>query len=574
MKMSSLRFALFVCTIVSCGCLLGQPTQEPSKTPQINEGTQRHVSGYVIDDLTGQPISGAKVQLSVVVMHGHGRCLGCSIPPKPPEQPPPLREIMSGEDGGFKFDNVPPRQIYVTASKDGYLTSWPIRRRANDTLGHEETLDKSIDSFVIRLAPEATISGVLRHHDGSPVTLQPQIALMHVRTWAGFPRVEYGGWPKYQGDGSYSSGRLYPGCYYLIATPFRKKDFVRFEGGRAFGETPVRYPVLSEPKSNSCFTLREGEHLTVDLTLPEKELHRVTATSSPVTILSVNIRDEGGGYYSFHELYPENKSEAWLPDGRYWLDNGRDGEISGPIPFTVNNADLNDLHFMIEEQNSTWMKVPVDITISSQESPTDAEKVGRCGFVDAYLVRFDRNGYVEVGDNLGFTLGEHCGVQKPVAASMTPGTYTLVVDTTWLNYYVKSIRSGDFDLSEGPLDVRPRVIPKPLKIELAYGGRIKGSVQFEGKPAKAWVYTLVLGTSGKADFRLFNPAFTREDGKFEVMGLAPGAYFVFASDVELELDKAHLTANAFWITHGKKIDVVAGKTNEIELTAFDPPDEP
>jgi hypothetical protein len=530
------------------------------------------VSGHVIDDLTGKPISGAKVQLGIFVMHSS--CLGCSIPQEPPEQPPPPREMMSGEDGGFTFDNVPPRQIHVTASKDGYLTSWPIRRRANDTLGHEETLNKSIDSFVIRLAPVATISGVLRHHDGSPVTLQPQIALMHVRTWAGFPRVEYAGWPKYQDDGSYRYSGLSPGCYYLIATPFRKKDFMRLEGGRAYGEVPVRYPVLSEPKTHSCLTLRESEHQTVDLTLPEKELHHVTASSSPVTILSGNILDEGGGYYNFHELYPENKSEAWLPDGRYWLDNGRAGEISGPLPFTVNNADLNDLHFTIEEQYSTWMKVPAEVTVSSQVSPTDAEKVAPCGFVNAYLVRFDRSGYVEVGDNLGFALGESCGAQKPVAASMAPGTYTLVVNTTWLNYYVKSIRSGDFDLSEGPLEVRSGEIPKPLKIELAYGGRIKGSLQFEGRPAKAWVYTLVLGTAGKADFRLFQPEFTREDGKFEILGLAPGSYLVFASDVELELNKANLTDNAFWLTHGKKIDVVAGKTSEVELTAFDPPDEP
>jgi hypothetical protein len=572
MKVRFVRFALLVCAIVSCRCFFGQSSPDLSKTPSIDKGKPCHVSGHVIDDLTGKPISGAKVQLSIVVMRES--CFGCSISPKPPEQPPPPREIMSGEDGGFKFDNVLPRQIYVSASKDGYLTSWPIRRRANDTLGNFETLNGSIDSIAIRLAPEATISGVLHHFDGSPVTLQPQIALMHVQAWAGFPRVEYGGSPKYLGDGSYRYSGLYPGCYYLIATPFRKRDFMRLEGGRAYGEVPVRYPVLSESKPNSCLTLREGEHQSVDLTLPEKELHRVTATSSPVTILSAIIRDEGGGYYNFHELYPENKSEAWLPNGRYWLDNGRAGEISGPVPFTVNNADLNDLHFMIEDQYSTWMKVPVEVNVSSQEPPTDVGKIGPCGFVNAYLVRFDRNGYVEVGDNLGFELGEHCGAQKPAAASMAPGTYTLVVNTTWLNYYVKSIRSGDFDLSEGSLEVRPGEIPKPFKIELAYGGRIKGSLQFAGRPAKAWVYTLISGTADKADFRLFQPVFTKEDGKFEIPGLAPGSYLVFASDLELELNKAYLTDNAFWLAHGKKIDVVAGKTSEVELTAFDPPDEP
>jgi hypothetical protein len=176
-------FGVLLSAIVFFGSLSGQSTTDLSKAPLTDEGKPRHVSGRVIDDLSGKPISGAEVQLSIIAPHGS--CPNCSIPSKPSNEPQPPREMMSGEDGSFTFDNVPRRMINVTARKDGYLTSWPIRRRAKDTLGNYANFNDSVESIVIRLAPEATISGLLRHHDGSPVTVHPRIDNMHVRSWAG-----------------------------------------------------------------------------------------------------------------------------------------------------------------------------------------------------------------------------------------------------------------------------------------------------------------------------------------------------------------------------------------------------
>jgi hypothetical protein len=197
--MSLARFGVLMCVIASCGCFVGQSAAESNRTQQVDDCNPRHVTGIVIDDLTGKPIIGAKVQLSIMVVHSS--CLGCALSPRPPERPSAPRSMMTGEGGSFTFDDVPPRMINVAASKSGYLPAWPIRRRANDTLGTFETVHGSVNSIVILLAPEATVTGVLRHHDGTPVTLQPQIAMMHVRSWAGFPRVEAAGWP-IQGVGS------------------------------------------------------------------------------------------------------------------------------------------------------------------------------------------------------------------------------------------------------------------------------------------------------------------------------------------------------------------------------------
>ena len=592
------RSVLLACALVCGGRLDGQSLPDSSRTPAVDD-EPRHVSGHVIDDLTGKPVGGAKVQLAIVVMHS--TCGNCPHAARKPEEPPPPREVRSEDDGSFAFDNVPPRLINITATKDGYITSLPIRRRADDTFGNYQAVNGSVQAIVIRLAPGATISGVLRHHDGSPVTVEPQIALIGVRSWSGFKRVEYIGWPKYRENGVYRYDGYYPGCYYLIATPRSTKGPARMEGGRAFGEVPVRYPAVSQKSPHPCFRLREGEHLAIDLTLPEKELHRVTTLPGPISILGINILDDSGScynfhdlprepkyetwlpdvrypgasgvYYSFHQLYFDPRYEAWLPDGRYWLDNGRPGEISGPVPFTVNGADLKDLEFTIWPTDSTSRKVPVEVNAPSQHG-TDLGKTGPCGFVNAKLIRFDRNGYVDVDDSFLFVLGEHCGEQRPVTASMAPGEYTLVISTSWLNYYVKSIRSGGVELTNGPLIVRRGEIPEPIKIELAKGGTVKGSLQYEGKPARGWVYTIAQETTAKTDFRLFEPVFAKDDGTFVITGLAPGPYLVFASDLELELDRAKVAASQFWRAHGVRVEVAADETTEVELAALDPPDEP
>jgi hypothetical protein len=59
-----------------------------------------------------------------------------------------------------------------------------------------------------------------------------------------------------------------------------------------------------------------------------------------------------------------------------------------------------------------------------------------------------------------------------------------------------------------------------------------------------------------------------------MLGMAPGAYIVYASYVELDKNRQYLTENEFWLAHGKKIDVAAGETSEVDLTAYDPPNEP
>ena len=67
------------------------------------------VYGIVSDNTTGEPISGATVQLS-----------------------PGGATQLTGSDGYFEFDDLTPQQYTVTVQKDGYLTN---RKNVTAVLG-------------------------------------------------------------------------------------------------------------------------------------------------------------------------------------------------------------------------------------------------------------------------------------------------------------------------------------------------------------------------------------------------------------------------------------------------------
>jgi Carboxypeptidase regulatory-like domain len=566
-----LALALAVCAVlVPAWNSPGTGTASAQTGTNAPEEKRVRLTGRVVDNVTGEPLRGATVTLSQMVIHG--TCFGCGPLPPPPKTNPP-RSVVTGSDGTFAFDDVPEHNINIHATKPGYMDAWPIRRHAEDSLGNVSPIDEAAP-LVIRLAPGATITGVLRHHDGTPVTREPEIALMRMHMWSGWPRLEFGGWPKYAGDGSYVFDDLAPGHYYLVANPdFNRETPERMEAGRAFGEAPVHYPAPTNEDPRPFFTLREGEHRRVDLELPEKVLHRVTASGNPGTLLGPNITDGNGGIYRFHELYPQQKVEAWLPRGTYRLDNGRVGEISGPMPFEIADADLLDLHFSFAETESVRVTLPIEASFAPTKFTGGGSEANGCASSVLYMVRTDYEGYIEVVDSPFINAGSDCPVSNPpISVSLVPGSYTVALMAT-NNTYAKTVSSGAEDLALGPLVVEPGETPQPLRIVFAEGARVQGKVHANGKPVPAWIYALPDDIATGTHFRLFNPVFSQDDGEYRLSGLAPGSYYVFASDVELRLNVHDPNETAYWRTHGKLVRVGAGETTNLDLEVVDPPDE-
>jgi hypothetical protein len=515
-------------------------------------GHVHRVTGRVIDDLTGKPLSGAKVTLWVVTLKLSIPCVKCGPPPSPPHNEEP-RVAVTGNDGKFEFDTVPEKMIEVRASKAGYVDLLRPRIGTEPPSVADLTRDRN---FVVRLAPSASISGIARTHTGSPLGSNGDIALYIVTYWSGWPQTQYVGWPKRNSNGTYRFGNLEPGRYFLVVSPpWNRPEPEQIEGGRALGEVPVRYPHPTAQHPSPFFTLREGEHKKLDLELPEESLHHVTMTASPAPVLQV--WSQSGGIYSLHEQDRQKGIfDAWLPDGFYWPTNRRPGEIDGPIPFEVAGADVSGLRFESAETGTTRLPVTVQSSIDGSPDlgcgPFPADE---CEIATLYLLYLDPERSTEVANNIALTPST-----KPIATTLLPGRYSAVVLAQRnKNLYVRSIRCGTMDLSQGPMVIHQAEPPAPIQVELAQAGEVNGVVQRNGRAKTAYVYALPVSDTATADYRLFTPVKSKDDGTFVIQGLAPGPWVIFATDAELALDVHDPADTAYWRDHGSVVNVAAGR---------------
>jgi len=559
---------LILAIAVSASPLLAQESM-PSDSHEATD-TLYQVTGRVIDDLTGNPVSGAAVRLAVMIMHIN--CADCAPPLLPPQEPEPTRETITRADGRFAFDDIPATSVSVTTSKAGYLDVWPTH--ASDRHGLYRVGEQT-GPIILRLAPAASISGTLRDHNGKPVTKDASVTLWRLGDWAGWPQLGYVGRAEFTADRSYHFHDLYPGRYYLVADPpVNREGPAHNAAGRAVGEVPLRYPTPTPEHPNPFFTLCEGQRAQIDFRFPQKTLHRVSGTVNASQPYSYGIVDANGSQaYLLKGSGFEKPFEAWLPNGSYRLSTGRD-DVTGPLPFEVADSDLSDLSFSIAVPER--VEVPVEISSSAPHALICPDTEPVCGFVLVDFVRLLPGGSVEVvsrSTQEGRFDGTPPQPQHTQPASLIPGTYTAAVAVT-LNVYVKSIVSGSTDLAVEPLVIRPGDSPEPIHVVLAEGAIVEGVVHRYGEAVKAWVYAVAEDIEPKSDFREFQPILSDEDGKFHMQGLAPGSYLFFASDIELSLNVHDSAETAYWRSRGKILRVKPGKTTDVVLAVSDPPGQP
>ena len=544
---------------------LGQAGNAPPESPDSIHAAKAtelyRVTGLVLDDVTNRPLPGAAVRLQFVVFFAS--CANCDAPLLAPPQPPPPMETVTGKDGRFVFNNVPARNISISAKKANYLDAWPLHRHASEPAG-PSLIGKDVKPFVIRLAPAASISGAFRDHSGSPIRKNQFINLWRLGAWDGWPTLDYGGFATLNADGSYLFANLPPGHYYLAAAPpIDQSGPAHDSAGHAVGETPLRYPPASRTKPNPFFTLREGQHAHVDFQFPLKPLHRVTGVMDEDQNYSYSIEDaDRVNTYLVTGSPFARKLEAWLPDGTFWLSTGRD-DVSGTMPFEVAGSDVRNLQFSIR---GGQIHIPVEVSIAPGD-PASAAPEPPQGLWFLRMIRILPRGYVQVaGESTETGKMEGSPPHRLESVSVGPGDYTVEI-AVWGNFYARSVVSGTTDLALTPLTVRREDEPAPIKVVLATAAKAEGVVRTNGRLARAWVYAVPLDIESKSDFRVFAPAASDNNGAFQMHPLAPGSYLFFACDTELPLNVHDPGELAYWLPRGKIVHLVAGETAGVLLTS-------
>ena len=430
-------------------------------------------------------------------------------------------------DGKFSFTNIPPGDYTIKAERVGYLES-------PETVVTLQPGEVKKD-FVVKLTPQAVISGRVLDEDGDPV---PGSRVAYIR-WIGAGEKKFkleSDLTDANGEGGFTITGLSPGNYYLQASE------ERVQRERQTGEdfVPTYYPNAVELAGASALLVPPGGEIrNLVINLRKAPTFRVRG--------KVAIPAGAAGVPTSLDLIPADSNEMSLfygghsasivkgefeftavPAGSYTLRSDtnvltrtEDGEFSFGFahfffrqPVEVSDRDIDDL--------AVSFTPGIDVTGTFHTGGLKLSKPLSVILSPEFFVS-RREPKAQADDTGAFHI-----------AQLPPDRLAIEISNLPDDAYIKSIRYGEQEV-KGSLDLTSPTSAS-LEITLApNAAEIAGTLHdAKGDPVPDGVVTLWTSDDAPQKF-----AQTASDGSFTVKNLAPGDYFLAAWD-NVDMDPPEL----------------------------------
>jgi hypothetical protein len=514
---------------------------------QVNAGpqtasTSHTCSGQVVNSVTGEPITRARVQVGTQLA------------------------VLTDHEGRFEFDNVSEDSAYAFASKPGYFAE-------------EKGVLAQGQSIALRLIPEAILFGTITDQNGQPIQdLRVQLSMLQVHN--GLRR-----WQPMQStstsvEGKFRFAELQAGQYSL-ATVFHIEGLPDAASSVAF--TPVTFPPPAEDGLRGALTLAPGDHVEANASPATEKLYSVSGTIK-------RMAGQGGGFVETQdgEIVDEsitiNASGAFhvrLPSGSYrlkvnsFVEPGQ--QLLGTREISVSEAPLEGISITLEPKAILPIEVEYqDVSTASQNGPLAPPP-----YLNASLDDEDPRG---LGRALAFPaqplkLPGRAQALEPdapmVFRDIEPGRYVLQArpQPPW---YLASASCGNLDLTRDFLTVAAGVAS--CTVRMVYRDD-SASLKWSASPGEAednsnQVYVTVIPldnlTQSAAEyipaFSVFSDHKTADspaEGGFK--GLAPGRYLVLALTHQQQLPYRDHEALQRYMSLGQEVTLTRGGKSEVQL---------
>jgi Carboxypeptidase regulatory-like domain len=402
------------------------------------------IEGRVLSAATGAPLKRATLRTE---LRGH-------VPPGYTVNDPTDFETTSDAEGRFVFDAIPPSRFYfLTAERPGYLSYEPDRMfDCTDSAGENVNL-------VIKLIPQAVISGRVVNDDGEPVT-GAEVEVLRRIFVNGSRRVNQIDTESTHADGGFSIGGLKPGRYYVRAS--HRRESRPSAPGRKAAHTealvPTYFPAAYDLATATPIDVAAGAQLSgIDIRLRTSPAFRVSgrvvtpASKNPLGQMELALIPK-----DFPPAIPTAQVEDWafefrdvLP-GAYVLrpdSDGQDVPLAGSTSVTVRDEDIHDVILTLNPH------VEVKATVALDEGDV------------AQLPRNLQPTFLFASDTLRHP-GRNWAPNKEgrFVAELMPVHYTLILFTPG---YLKSIRLNGQDVAADAIDLSG---PSTLDIIVSMNG--------------------------------------------------------------------------------------------------------
>ena len=397
---------------------------------------------------------------------------------------------LTDEEGRYRLENIPPGRYYIFAGLIDLPSYYPNATSIPGATPVDVEAGVTLSGIDFKMARPAsltvagrlTVPSTMKVGDGSTVTLAPM-----GRASTGTSQQA-----RIALDGSFEFPRVAPGEYSLTSS--------------VPGSTPVSVRVTDTDLSNIAMPV-------VDCNTGVVVSGRLIGTpQTPVSIMSLNRSQAGCS--SLTRVEPDGTfAFANVPEGTYQLQLSPAPLGWSTIPLTVEKIDLRNLE----------VKLPSLVVIRGRatvEDGTALPRAARGGHIPIQAVQLNGLGVVtsSIQDDGSFEF------------KLPQGRYRISVSNLPGAYYLKSIRSGSFDLSMSPLEIGS-TSAEDVRVTLGWtrrpetsGVRVTGRVTFAptGALPRSESVLLVSVSAGKNAAVL--ESILAPDGAFEFTDVSPGTY--------------------------------------------------
>ena len=503
------------------------------------------ISGILVDSLTGQPISRARVAVAPVTRRDN------------------FTTVITGEDGLFSFAKLAPGKYMLTAQARGYLTQF---FNQHDTFSSAIVTGPDRDSshLLFRLPPAGAIAGVVTDEAGEPVR-GAQVALYFTGLAAGSDITRPWGGTSTDEQGAFHFGHLAPG-HYLVAVSARpwyaQRPFTppgAVESDPDTSALDVAYPVTfyvdaTDSAAASPLALSPGDRVTANITL------------HPVPALRLRINMDGGepGHQTrtdlerggldgpairvmteIHSLQSGQQEIVGIAPGHYTLTTYTTGTTIERV--AKREIDLNSSGEIDRGQGTVYVPVTANLQFAPRARPTQA-----------YLQLLNKKTRVVFFSQRVSDEGEALFQQ-----GIPPGTYEVSINAP--GFYLKSISAAGAVVTGRTIEVRSGATVN-LTINATRGqGQITGLASRENKPFAGAMIVLVPADPVHNQV-LFRRDQSDSDGSFSLPDVVPGDYTLLALEHGWELAWMDPEVLKNYLGRGVAIQVQPNGKYELKVT--------
>jgi hypothetical protein len=560
---TSLTIALLLAEVVA-GSAAGQLAsgQTAPQTPQTNAADPNgkppekcSVAGKAVNAVTGEPLKKTHITLQGTTSDSAGT--GASVTTEP--------------DGTFLLKEVEPGTYRLNANRTGFApTSYGARKLAGGGTDLKLTAGQAMQDIVLRLQPQAVVTGRITDTDGEPVA---NVLVSLVRS---FYR---NGQRIMSNTNSAMTNDL--GEYRMFGAPAGRYKLRAVVSGNMFGNNgeqedfaPIYYPGQTDAAGAAPIDLQAGQTLRgVDMVVQRTATRRVRGTvvfpSGHPDVVQVMVSSRGPALDFMDRrrtiVRPgKPKFEFRLAPGAYnvtaYFNDGAQ-MMSGTTQVDVGDADVENVavqiqpgaeiagHLRIEGASdlSALAKSNVQVRLSPKDMTfmTPAPTGGRMGEDGAFTLK-----------NVG---------PQPLSVYVT-GLPT--------GYYVKAINYGQQDAKANGLTYlgsndAVEIIVSPN------GASVEGRVHNHGgDPVSGATVVLAPPPEQRTDSQRFRTARTDQNGHFTLKGVEPNDYTVYAwEDIEpgQYMDPDFLKASG---NNGKSLKLKESGQESLDLESIPAEDTP